>query len=155
MGNMKQSMSRCMHNCEIHQKICRRFARCCFCCCYIVTDFAHIQQDYFSGITVVIIRWIAPARPISQIPHGLRKISYDAPFFKGNVHISVTKLCIVGQETGTLWDLLIVSIHKKKPLEGIQGKRMISLQQTKTKHTKLCAFLYDVFSHQMHLSFCY
>ena len=35
-------------------------------------------------------------RPVSQIPLCIRHISHNAPFCNRNVHISVTKWCIVG-----------------------------------------------------------
>ena len=44
-------------------------------------------------------------RPVSQITWCASPISHNAPFCNRNVHISVTKWCIVGYWTGTLWDL--------------------------------------------------
>ena len=47
--------------------------------------------------------------PFSQIPQCIRQISHNAPLCSKNVHtsvhISVTKWCIVGYETGALWNL--------------------------------------------------
>ena len=45
------------------------------------------------------------------IPHNaLDKISHNAPICNRNVHISLTKRCIVGYVTGALWDLCDRSI---------------------------------------------
>ena len=81
-GTVKQS--RLMCNCEIHDKTCRQFARCCFCCGYIVTGFTHIHQDYFSGITV-LIRSIAPVDQ-SHKSHNARE-KYPT------MHHFVTEIC--------------------------------------------------------------
>ena len=43
--------------------------------------------------------------PISQIPQCASPISHNASFCNRNVHISVTKWCIVGYRTGAPWDL--------------------------------------------------
>ena len=47
---------------------------------------------------------------MSQILQCIRQISHNAPFCNRNVHISVTKRCIVGYRTGALWDLCESSI---------------------------------------------
>ena len=45
-----------------------------------------------------------------QIPQCTCPISHNAPFCKRNVHISLTKCCIVGHWSDTLWDLCDGSI---------------------------------------------
>ena len=47
---------------------------------------------------------------ISQTPQCIIQISHNAPFYSKNVHISVTKRCIVEYGTGALWDLCYKSI---------------------------------------------
>ena len=50
------------------------------------------------------------------LPQCTRQISHNAAFCNRNVHISVTKWCIVGYGTGALWDLCnrsVVNILKK------------------------------------------
>ena len=54
-------------------------------------------HDHSTDVTVV-------NRPISQIPQCIRQISH-------NVHISVTKCCIVGYGTDAFWDLWDGSIN--------------------------------------------
>ena len=49
-------------------------------------------------------QWGSSNRFISQIPQCIRQISHNAPLCNRNVHISVTKWCIVGREDGALWD---------------------------------------------------
>ena len=44
-------------------------------------------------------------RPISQIPECICAISHNITFYNRNVHISVTKWCIVGYSSDALWDL--------------------------------------------------
>ena len=44
-------------------------------------------------------------RPISQIPECICAISHNATFCNRNVHISVTKWCIMGYVCDALWDL--------------------------------------------------
>ena len=44
-------------------------------------------------------------RPISQIPECICAISHNATFCNRNVHISVTKWCIMGYLCDALWDL--------------------------------------------------
>ena len=44
-------------------------------------------------------------KPLSQIPQCIRQMTYNAPLCNRNVHISVTKWCIVGYGAGALWDL--------------------------------------------------
>ena len=75
-------------------------------------------------------------RPVAQIPQYTSIISHNAPFCNRNmhicahfcykmmhcgictyVHISVTKWCIVGYDTGALWDLWywsILGLHSAK-----------------------------------------
>ena len=60
-------------------------------------------------------------RSISQVSQCIRQMSHNAPFCNRNVHISVTKWCIVGYGTGALWDLCDRSIH---PISGPQGQYM-------------------------------
>ena len=54
--------------------------------------------------------------PISQIPEYSRQKSDNAPFCNRNVHISVTKCCIVGYGIDAFWDLwdgsIVQSQHK-------------------------------------------
>ena len=45
------------------------------------------------------------SRPISQILYCIRQISHKASFCSRNVHISVTKWCIMGYGTDALWVL--------------------------------------------------
>ena len=51
-------------------------------------------------------------KPILQIPQCIRRIYHNASFCNRNVHISVTKWCIVGNGTGALWDLCNGSIKE-------------------------------------------
>ena len=53
-------------------------------------------------------------KPISQFQLCIRQISYNAPFYNRNVHISVTKWYIVGYLFNALWDLWDGSIVSDK-----------------------------------------
>ena len=44
-------------------------------------------------------------RPISQIQQCVSPISHNEPFCNRNVHLSVTKWCIVGYMSDAFWDL--------------------------------------------------
>ena len=57
--------------------------------------------------------------PISQIPEYIRQKSDNAPFCNRNVHISVTKCCIVGYGIDAFWDLWDGSIVQ--PQHKIHG----------------------------------
>ena len=50
--------------------------------------------------------------PAAQIPQCTSPISHSAPICNRNVHISVTKWCIVGYLAIALWDLWGGSIHR-------------------------------------------
>ena len=61
---------------------------------------------------------VYPNRPISQILQCIRQISHNAVFCNRNVHISVTKYCIVEYLTGALWELFNRSINMQTGLFG-------------------------------------
>ena len=65
------------------------------------------------GLKAEIARDVIKAvnRPISQIPQCIGAVSHNAPFCNRNVHISVTKWCIVGYLFDALWDLWDGSIR--------------------------------------------
>ena len=46
-------------------------------------------------------------------PQCIRQISHSAPFCSRNMHISVTKWCIVGYGNGALWDLCNRSLPRQ------------------------------------------
>ena len=52
-------------------------------------------------------------RAVSQIPQCTSPILHNAPFCNRNVHISVTKWCIVGYLSNALWDLWDGSIASR------------------------------------------
>ena len=81
--------------------------------------------DLHAGLWSIFSRIWTIGYPISQIPLCIWQISHNAPFCNRNVHISVTKWCIVGYGTGALWDLYNRSIlslwyeHVLLPLNDI------------------------------------
>ena len=82
-------------------------------------------------------------RSIAQVQQYTWQISNNAPFCNRNVHISVTKWCVVGYGTSTLWDLWNRSIvtgdnwigYYRKSTEGYRNQN----------HNKLVRFSSHVF----------
>ena len=62
-------------------------------------------------------------RPGAEIPQCISPISHNAPFCNRNVHISVTKWCIVGYLFHTLWDLRDGSISHETVFALSAGPR--------------------------------
>ena len=58
----------------------------------------------------------------SHIPQYINPISHNTPFCNRNVHISVTKWCIVGCLSDALWDLLDGSIGWPPGGGGVLGQ---------------------------------
>ena len=75
---------------------------------YCVWQELHQNRRGITLIGCILLK--ALNRPSSQIPQCIRQISHDVPFHNRNVHLSVTKWCIVEYRAGVLWDLCNRSI---------------------------------------------
>ena len=64
-------------------------------------------EKLFTPVLVILIprRYISADAPQFQIPQCIWMISHNESFCNRNVHISVTKWCIVGYGTGVWWGL--------------------------------------------------
>ena len=78
---------------------------------------------------------------------SIRQIYHNASFCNRNVHISVTKWCIVGCDTGALWDLCnkSIAIHSQcnATARDHSGYGLIGHKYTTMHHfvTEMCTFL--------------
>ena len=59
-------------------------------------------------------KWPDHDKPLAQIPWCTSLVSHNAPFCNRNVHLSVTKWCIIGYLSSALWDLWDGSIGWQK-----------------------------------------
>ena len=74
---------------------------------YVFLALIHPRCIWFHNILwACIICYVYCAnRHVAQIPQCTSFVSHNAPFCNRNVHISVTKWCIVGYLSTALWDL--------------------------------------------------
>ena len=83
----------------------------CFCIKMLFYYYRDSRPSYlYNGNTHTLYPWgpgiqSAANRLISQIPQCISPISHNATLCNRNVHISVTKWCIVGYFSDALWDL--------------------------------------------------
>ena len=95
---------------------------------FVQKCFHKVHTDTFNLLEVGQIN-----SPVSEIPQCIRKISHNTTLHYRNVHFFFTKWCIVGNGTGTLWDLCdrsILSISLKRFLEKylVQSKLWMQIR---------------------------
>ena len=86
-----------------------------------------------------LFHWHWGNRPISQIPESICAISHNATFCNRNVHISVTKWCIVGYVFDALWDGSIVWVS-----EGHRSNQRIFKMMSQVIMTLFCCRMIQI-----------